>query len=116
MVKPRKKSLSTKRLRRKPAAESVRITAALQSADCIAKASRVDVYLAVVAPVGIRRESFLSSLVRVLAPFGYPLDLGSWRSASRTVNPATRPAAPTSTEEPKSRGNNAAPGSQNRAA
>jgi deoxycytidylate deaminase len=48
---------------------------ALLSADAIARSRRTDLHLAVVAPVGIRRDSFEAALDRVLKPFGYELEM-----------------------------------------
>ena len=46
----------------------------LLNADDIARTQRTDVYLAVVAPTGIRRDSFEAVLDRVLKPFGYRME------------------------------------------
>ena len=47
----------------------------LRSADDIARSNRTDLYLGVVAPTGIRRESFQARLGRALQPFGYALEM-----------------------------------------
>lgn len=47
----------------------------LQSADEILRSQRTDLYLGVVAPTGIRRDSFQASLERALRPFGYTIEL-----------------------------------------
>jgi deoxycytidylate deaminase len=44
------------------------------SADDIARSQRTDLYLAVVAPTGIHRDSFEAVLDRVLKPFGYRME------------------------------------------
>lgn len=48
---------------------------ALLSADAIARSRRTDLHLAVVAPVGIRRDSFEATLDHLLKPFGYELEM-----------------------------------------
>lgn len=47
----------------------------LLSADEISRSRRTDLYLAVVAPVGIRRDSFDATLDHLLKPFGYELEM-----------------------------------------
>lgn len=47
----------------------------MQSADAIARGTRTDLYLGVVAPVGIRRDSFQAALERALEPYGYSTEV-----------------------------------------
>lgn len=53
------------------------MTEPLRSADSIARTSRTDVFLGVVAPVGVRREVFEAKLKAALGAYGY--DLRLWR-------------------------------------
>jgi len=47
----------------------------LQSADEILRSKRTDLYLGIVAPTGIRRESFQACLTRALEPFRYAVEM-----------------------------------------
>ncbi len=52
-----------------------------QTADEIARSNRADIYLGVVAPIGIQREVFIADLKRILKNYGYrlePWQLSSW--------------------------------------
>jgi deoxycytidylate deaminase len=68
---------ATTKKRRSPAAPDFAPPApkALLSADAIARSRRTDLYLAVVAPVGIHRDSFETALDDVLTPFRYELEV-----------------------------------------
>ncbi len=47
----------------------------LESADKIARSSRTDIFLGVVAPVGVRRDAFEAKLQACLERYGYKLEL-----------------------------------------
>lgn len=51
------------------------MTHKLETADQIARSHRTDIHLGVVAPVGIRRDSFQAALKKAMKPFGYAVEM-----------------------------------------